>query len=251
VNRSGRIDAVDAVRGAAILGVVLFHVVWDLEYVGFISGVARNEAWLLFGKTLAMTFMFLVGVSLVLAQRASFRSLAFARRIGVIAAAALAISVVTYVVFPQTFVYFGILHAIAAASVIGRPFVATRLWLCAAAIAVMFAAPHMFATASFDTRWLAWTGLAANPPASNDLVPVLPSTAFTLLGIFAARLLENRRGIEGRQFQSIGRSTFLVWAGRNSLAIYLLHQPILLAIIVPARWLFLPADQVLQAALVT
>lgn len=135
---------------------------------------------------------------------------------------------------PQTFVYFGILHAIAAASVIGLPFVATRLWLCAAAIAFMFAAPQMFAAASFDTRWLAWTGLAANPPASNDLVPILPSTAFTLLGVFAARLLEDRRWTEGRQFQSIGRSAFLVWAGRNSLAIYLLHQPILLAIIVPA-----------------
>ncbi|WP_024587354.1 heparan-alpha-glucosaminide N-acetyltransferase [Aliihoeflea sp. 2WW] len=236
MDRRGRIDLVDSARGLAILGVVLFHVVWDLEYVGLISGIVRNEWWLLFGRFLAMSFMFLVGVSLVLAHRAGSRPGAFSKRVFVIMAAAAAITAVTYVVFPQTFIYFGILHAIAAASFIGRPFVTIRLRICAASIVLMFAAPFVFDMASFDTRWLAWTGLAANPPASNDFVPVLPSVAFTLLGIVAARLLRKHTLAEGR-IRSVANWAFLIWMGRNSLAIYLLHQPILLGVIVSAATL--------------
>ena len=156
------------------------------------------------------------------------------KRVFVIMAAAAAITAVTYVVFPQTFIYFGILHAIAAASFIGRPFVTIRLRICAATIVLMFAAPFVFDMASFDTRWLAWTGLAANPAASNDFVPVLPSAAFTLLGIVATRLLLKCDPTIHQYMRSIRVAPTLMWAGTNSLAIYLIHQPILLAIFASA-----------------
>lgn len=235
---SGRFDAVDIVRGLAIAGVVLFHVVWDLEFAGFISGVARHPVWLLFGRCLAGSFMLLVGVSLVLAHRSGFRTTPFLKRLVLIALSAAAISAVTWFVFPESFVYFGILHAIAATSLIGLCFIRAPAWASAAAGIAVFAVPFVTSSEIFDTRWLAWIGFASNVPPSNDFVPIFPWSGLTLLGIAATRVALHS-GIE-RRLGTFGLSTTtaraLAWMGRKSLPIYLLHQPVLLAIIVPLSW---------------
>lgn len=149
--------------------------------------------------------------------RLRWRSTA-ARKPGLVfpAAAALAISVVTYVMFPQTFVYFGRLHAIAAASVMCLPFVATRLWLCIAATAVMFAAPHMFATVLFDTRWLAWAVLAANPQLATISSPsCLPLRS----RCWASLPLACSKTVDGQKVDSSSRSGARhFWCGRAATA---------------------------------
>ena len=114
-----RLDIVNVVRGIAIAGMVLFHLVWDLDYLGVVpAGIASHPLWLLFGHVLADIFMGLVGVSLVLASANGLRR-AFRRCLVVLAAAALAITLVTRAVFPESFVYYGILNAIAVASPVG------------------------------------------------------------------------------------------------------------------------------------
>ncbi|WP_439604778.1 heparan-alpha-glucosaminide N-acetyltransferase [Shinella sp.] len=228
----------DIVRGLAIAGVVLFHVVWDLEFAGFISGVAGHPVWLLFGRCLAGGFMLLVGVSLVLAHRSGFRTRPFLKRLVLIAVSAAAISAVTWFVFPQSFVYFGILHAIAATSLIGLCFIRAPAWASAAAGIAVFAVPFVTSSEIFDTRWLAWIGFASNVPPSNDFVPIFPWSGLTLLGIAATRVallsgIESRLGPFGL---STPTARSLAWMGRKSLPIYLLHQPVLLAIIVPLSW---------------
>ncbi|WP_233489827.1 heparan-alpha-glucosaminide N-acetyltransferase [Jannaschia rubra] len=229
-----RLDIVDVVRGLAIAGVVLFHLVWDLAYLGVIpAGIATHPWWLLFGRSLAGTFMVLVGVSLVLASAGGFQRRAFMRRLAVLAAAALAITLVTRVVFPQTFVYFGILHAIALASVVGVLVLRLHVSLIAALGIAIYILGFSWTSSAFDPRWLAWTGFAASPPLSNDFVPVFPWLGLTLLGMAGTRLALARgwayrvRPLEGRS------ARFLVWLGRHSLPIYLVHQPLLLGILTP------------------
>ena len=228
-----RFDVVDVVRGLAIAGVVLFHVVWDLAFLGFVpAGWAYAPAWLLFGRTLAGTFMVLVGVSLVLAGRRGIRARAFARRLIIILTAALAITVVTRIAFPATFIYFGILHAIAAASVIGAIALRYPTPLVIAAGVIVVLLGNWVGDPAFDPRWLAWTGFGASPPPSNDFVPVFPWAGLTLLGIALGRVAL-ARGWFGL-FESGGTACrSLVWLGRHSLLIYLMHQPLLLAILVP------------------
>ncbi|MGR3433834.1 MAG: heparan-alpha-glucosaminide N-acetyltransferase domain-containing protein [Shimia sp.] len=89
--RQRRLQLIDAIRGAAILGVVLFHLVWDLAYLGLTSqALAQHPLWIAFGRGLAGTFMILVGVSLVLANRGGLNRRAFLRRLGLLALAAAA-----------------------------------------------------------------------------------------------------------------------------------------------------------------
>ena len=236
--KKSRLLAVDAARGTALAGVVLFHLVWDLEFTGFISGVAFHPLWLAFGRSLAGSFMFLAGVSLVLAHGVQFRTRTFFRRLGVIVAAAVAITIVTFLAFPSAFVYFGILHSIAIASLIGVVFLKLPAAASLLAGLAMMALPWFISLPAFDPRWLAWIGLSANPPLSNDFVPVFPWAGVTLLGIAFAKAVDigkNRMISAGADSPFLDR---LGWLGRHSLAIYLLHQPMMLAIIVPLSRLF-------------
>jgi uncharacterized membrane protein len=236
-----RLLILDVVRGLAIAGVVVYHLVWDLDFTGLLpSGIARQPAWIFFARTLAGTFMLLVGVNLVLAHDSGLRWQAFARRLGVIVLAALAISVVTKFAFAQTFIYFGILHAIAAASLIGVLFLRRSVIFCVVAGLVTLILPHAFRNALFNTRWLAWIGFAEAPPVSNDLVPVFPWVGLTLLGMALARLALQHSVDDWLKSREPGGQVVqsLSWLGRHSLAIYLVHQPVLLALIVPlATWI--------------
>tara|TARA_R110002126_G_scaffold255508_1_gene398506 strand:- start:3328 stop:4050 length:723 start_codon:yes stop_codon:yes gene_type:complete len=236
--KSGRLLVIDAARGAAIAGVVLFHIVWDLEFTGFISGMASHPLWLVFGRSLAGSFMFLAGLSLVLAHGVQFRTQTFFRRLGVIAIAALAITIITLLAFPNAFVYFGILHSIAVASLIGVVFLKLPASASLLTGFVMLALPWIISLPAFDPRWMAWIGFSANPPLSNDFVPVFPWAGLTLLGIACAKAVD----IDKNPLISAGvDSPFLsklAWLGRHSLAIYLIHQPVMLAIIVPLSRLF-------------
>ncbi|MCK5744824.1 MAG: DUF1624 domain-containing protein [Oricola sp.] len=237
---SVRLKIVDLIRGLAIAGVVIFHIGWDLEFTGFLPvNLSRQSAWLWFGRSLAGTFMVLVGVSLVLAHSHGIRWKSYFRRLLVITVAAAAISAVTWLVFPTTFIYFGILHAIATATVVATPF----LWLptvIAVAIGALFVTiPFLFDSAFFNTRWLAWTGFAQNPPPSNDFVPIFPWLGLTLLGMGFAKgvvAVGFDRWLAHREPSGMVPSV-LVWMGRNSLVIYLIHQPILLSLIMPLAWL--------------
>lgn len=229
-----RLDVVDVVRGIAIAGVVLFHLVWDLAFLRVIPPeLAFHPLWLLFGRTLAGTFMVLVGVSLVLASTNGFRVRPFMRRLVMLVVAALAITLVTRVAFPQTFVYFGILHAIAVASLIGALVLPLHTFVIAVLGVAVYASGFFWTSAAFDPRWLAWTGFATTPPPSNDFVPVFPWVGLTLLGMAGTRLaltlgwVHRMRQVHG----SLARS--FRWLGRHSLAIYLVHQPVLLGMLIP------------------
>ncbi|MCT8998071.1 heparan-alpha-glucosaminide N-acetyltransferase [Chelativorans intermedius] len=238
--RRARLIIIDVVRGLAIAGVVVYHLAWDLEFTGLVAtGIVGHPAWIVFARTLAGTFMFLVGVNLVLAHRGGMRWDAFARRLGPIILAALAISIVTKFVFPDTFIYFGILHAIVAASVIGVFFLRLPMIFSLIGAALIFTIPFAFNHALFNSRWVAWIGFAEQVPPSNDFVPLFPWVGLTLLGIFLARfaLAQSADAWLKRHEPPGNVARSLAWFGRHSLAIYLIHQPILLAVIIPlASW---------------
>jgi uncharacterized membrane protein len=238
--RPARLPRIDALRGVALLAMVVYHFSWDLRYFGFISTDVGGElGWRIFARLIAGTFLALVGVSLVLSMRGGFDRRRFLRRLGVIAAGAAAITVATRLTMPDAYIFFGILHSIAVCSVLGLPFVRAPAWLTAFVAILCFLAPALLSGPAFDHPALLWLGLSTSYPVSNDFVPVFPWFGVVLGGIAAARIAPRLwPGCEA--FFAGPALRPLLFAGRHSLVIYLLHQPLLFGLVYGAATLFPP-----------
>jgi uncharacterized membrane protein len=145
--------------------------------------------------------------------------------------AALAVTLVTFFAFPESYIFFGILHAIAVSSVLALPFLRLHPVLSLIAAAFFLAGPSLFTSPALDAPWLDWLGLGASDPVTNDYVPLFPWFGLTLIGVAACKML-----LPLKDARKLGHwrargplSKTLIWAGRKSLPIYLIHQIVLLA----------------------
>lgn len=229
-----RLPMVDLLRGLALVAMAIYHFSWDLSFFRLIDiDVANEPGWRLFARLIAGSFLFLVGVSLVLANRRGLSRELFLRRFALIAGAAAAITLATWFAFPNSFIFFGILHHIAVASLLALPFIGAPIAVTAVVGAAVFALPFLFTDYVFANPVLLWTGLAPRPPITNDYVPLFPWFGVVLAGIVVARL-----GLRSPALTAAGSRTpsskvekALIWGGRRSLWVYLIHQPVFLALL--------------------
>lgn len=233
--RRRRLGWLDVVRGIAILAMASYHFSWDLEYFGYLApATVSTGLFKYYARGIASSFLLLAGFSLVLGHVPRFRRRAFLIRFAKIAAAAAVISIATWFAFPSGFIFFGILHSIAAASLIGLLFLRLPVVVTLAAAAAAFVAPLYLRSAFFDTPALWWVGLSETLPRSNDYVPLLPWLAPFLTGIALGRIalatewLDRTAPSDSRP-NTIARG--LAFAGRHSLPIYLIHQPLLFSLV--------------------
>ncbi|MER9723301.1 MULTISPECIES: DUF1624 domain-containing protein [unclassified Mesorhizobium] len=231
-----RIVAIDVVRGIALIAMASYHFTWDLENFHYTDpGLTAVGWWKIYARCIASTFLFLVGVSLFLAHGRQIRWTGFWKRFAMVAVAAAAISAVTYFITPDSFIFFGILHQIALASLLGLLFLRLPSLLTLVVAAVVIAGPIYFRSEAFDHPALWWVGLSAINPRSNDYVPLFPWFGAVLLGIAAAKFASTT-GLLAR-LATLGSGSWtrpLTFIGRHSLAFYLIHQPLLFGCV----WLF-------------
>ncbi|HEY0837835.1 MAG TPA: heparan-alpha-glucosaminide N-acetyltransferase [Azospirillum sp.] len=229
---SRRLPAIDAARGIAILAMVAYHLSWDLDALGFARfDLFTDPLWLAARTAILGSFLVLAGVSLVLAGEGGLDGRRFLRRLGLLVAAAAAVSAGSYAVFPDSPIFFGVLHHLAAASVLGLAFLRLPAWLTAALGVVVYALPEVTAVPLFDAPALRWIGLMTFEPDSNDYVPLFPWFGLVLLGIALGRFwsgrIRRRRDAVAAWRPSGRAGRALTWAGRHGLPIYLVHQPVL------------------------
>ena len=97
---------------------------FDLAHLGVTAwNFYRDPFWLHARTVILSSFLLFAGVSLVLADRAGASTREFAKHVGRIAACALLVSAGDLIVFPRSFIWFGVLHAIAVSLVLVRPLV--------------------------------------------------------------------------------------------------------------------------------
>jgi uncharacterized membrane protein len=231
VAAGARFDIVDVVRGIAILAMISYHFAWDLSYLQLIAtNIVAEPAWQWYARSIAGSFLALSGFGLALAHARGLRRAAFLRRLAKIGGAALAVTLVSYVAFPESYIFFGILHCIAVSSVLALPFLKAPLPLTVAAAILVLLAPHWLTHPALDHPLLDWLGLGQSVPATNDYVPIFPWFGLVLLGLAAGRLATARVATlkAARWHASSPFTRLLALAGRKSLPIYLIHQLVLL-----------------------
>ena len=227
----GRLVVIDLARTVALIGMAVFHFTFDLEMFGQLpQGTTVTGGWAIWARVVAGSFLFLSGVSLVLAHGEGARWPSFWRRFVKISGAAALVTGVTLVALPQAFMFFGILHSVAFGALMGG--LRIRLpWPALLGLAAGVILVNEFvALEALNPRWLVWTGLGAQFPLTMDFVPVFPWIAAVLGGMAAAKLAGGL-GLWARFGSGSPLARRLSWPGRHSLLIYLVHQPILIALV--------------------
>ncbi len=233
--RAARLWEIDALRGCAVLAMFAFHFAWDWAYV--VGGsLGPNSHY--FSGAIALTFITVLGVSMSLDRgrvRAAGGSLLrrTAWRLALLGGSAALVTLATWLVLPDDFVYFGILHLLALCTLLvalTAPLGAVvNAFLGLVILAVGWSGLLDAAAPATVLSFVGWSA----PRSSIDWYPLVPWSGFAFLG-FAAGLTLYPGGRRRWSLPDLSRPFApLRFLGRHALPIYLLHQLVLF----PLAWL--------------
>lgn len=234
---------VDWLRGLAVVMMIVFHFSYDLTYFQLAHiDFYHDPFWLNFRTLIVSLFLSIVGISLYLVKLHVSSKQKIIRRLVILSLAALAITIASWFMFPGRTIVFGIIHFIAIASIISLPLIRFPLISTIAGI-ILIIVGNNITHIIFNQPALHWIGLMTHRPATEDYVPLLPWLGVVWVGIGLGWLLnetDTGKTILAVKVNIVGHSLF-EWLGKHSLGVYLLHQPILLALL----WLGIQAKNII------
>ena len=229
MNDSKRVPLIDFLRGLAVILMIIFHFNFDLSSFRITSPhFYKDEFWLGVRLLIMILFITLVGINLVLSQAGVTQKTFWHRQLKVLSCA-LAVSGGSYLLLPASFIYFGVLHFIFIGSILGCLIVGAnwaRFNLIIGIFIIVFS--QFYQSEVFDNPLLNWIGLTTHNPLTEDYVPLLPWLGVLLIGIFIGHQILPRMPNLLRNFQ-IKPINFI---GKNSLVIYMIHQPIMIGLFI-------------------
>ena len=236
----------DILRGIAVVWMTLFHFSFDLNHFGFIhQDFYRDPVWTVQRTCILSLFLFCAGFGQAMAVHAGQTWARFWRRWLQIAMCAVAVSAGSALMFPNSWIYFGVLHGMALMLIVSRATAAWGGWLWLAGAAAMllgWAAPHIHTVLPFahvlDSKALNWIGLISHKPVTEDYVPVLPWLGVMWWGMASGQWVL-AKGWTSQQVRTdpVLALPMLAWVGRWSLSWYMVHQPVLMGLLTVASTL--------------
>jgi uncharacterized membrane protein len=233
-----RYHRLDALRGLAMVWMTVYHFCFDLNYFQWIKqDFYRDPIWTWQRTCIVSLFLLCAGAGQAVALHQGQSWQRFWRRWAQVALCALLVTAGSYLMYPKSFIFFGVLHGIAMMLVIVRLTAhwGRWLWLAGAmAIAISFiAAPAIFHWANLhflNEKAFSWLGLVSRKPLTEDYVPLLPWLGVMWWGVAAAQwLLRQHPALLTAAIPTGTR--WLAWMGGWSLVYYMLHQPVLLGLL--------------------
>ncbi len=231
-----RFFLLDVTRGVSVLAMICYHFYWDLGYFGFIdSRTVMQGVGLLAAQIIGVSFIMIAGISgRIFTFSKNFKAKFFTRIVRLIILSAI-ISLATFFMDKNNFIFFGILHFLTVCSIISLILVNVRksylLFLF-----FMVVSSISVSSITFDLPTvLSWLGFNKTPPITNDFYPLFPWLTFYLLGFWVGQIIMSRQSrflgnISFKYPLNNKIFTFLEYVGKNSLIIYIFHQPILFSL---------------------
>lgn len=230
-----RYAGIDALRGLAMVWMTVFHFCFDLNHFGWIrTDFYHAPFWTLQRSAIVSLFLLCAGMGQAVATMQGVSWGRFWRRWGQIAACALLVSIGSWLMYPQSYIYFGILHGMALMLVVARLTAGWGgwLWLAGGLVwALYWALPALHASWPaldvLNSKPWNWLGLISRKPVTEAYVQLVPWLGTMWWGLALGRWLQQRRA-HWLQAPLPGALRPLAVLGRWSLSYYMLHQPVLI-----------------------
>jgi uncharacterized membrane protein len=233
--KADRYWEVDAARGVAIIMMIVYHSTYDLDVLGGYDIEATSGNWALFADVTAGFFLFLVGVSLAISRARTtltgwrlFRKYLF-RGLRILAYGM--ILTLVFLALGMGVVAFGILHLIGVSIILAYPFLRLRFTNLILGLLIFACGQYILAQDLYSQSfWLLPFGVVPEGVMMPDYRPLLPWFGVVLIGLFSGNVVY-ADGPRPAVLEGKAPARPLLPLGRNSLFIYLIHQPIIIALL--------------------
>lgn len=227
-----RIWELDAFRGLCVLGMLFVHFIYDaVELFGVIHWNYPPSFFLL-KQWGGIFFLLLSGICVTLGTRHIRRGL-IVFLCGLLCTAVTAVYAWVCQLDSGFVIWFGVLHCLGLCMLLWQLFQKFRWWLLTIlgiAMVVLGIYLNLYVTVSHP--FFIFLGIPQHGFASGDYFPILPNFGLFLLGAALGKTVyKHKRSLLPKVSDRLLPIRFLIVCGRQSLPIYLLHQPVFMAIL--------------------
>jgi uncharacterized membrane protein len=231
---------VDFLRGIAILMMIAYHTLFDVTFFHVYYVDLSSIPVLLFLYPIGTMFLLLVGVSLTLSYNRAKDTLSprqrqkkFILRGLWIFGGGMLVTLATYLYLGRGYIIFGVLHCIGVSIILAYPLIRYRLSPLMLGIVFVIIGVYLQHEVVVNFPWLLWLGFIPADFYTVDYFPLLPWFGVILIGIYLGNSLyqNNKRRFQIKDYSQYLAARGVCYLGRHSLLIYLLHQPIIVAVI--------------------
>lgn len=225
-----RIQAIDLIRGVDIILMVLFNYSVTLSYFGIIQAQPNFLYWRIFPISIASIFILLSGAAARISfenHKEGFGKRYFTRGLKLLIFATF-VTLFTSIFVPEGTIYFGVLHFFAASSFLVPLFIKYNRLSLVAGLSIVAAGFYLQQT-EFNFSYLFWLGFIPRGFSTFDYFPLIPWLGVLLLGVYFGKSIAGKTA--DIKFNNRLAGKFMI-LGKNSLTVYLVHQPILIILLI-------------------